>query len=386
MNLSAQGPLYRGGMTSPTRRELLVDGAIAVILGAVAILITWIATDEFSADDRSVDVSALILVGVAFGALIFRRRWPLIALFVTTAATSAYLIATYPYGPILVAFFIAVYTVASRLPLRTSGISVGIALLIMIGHVFVHPSALGGLLGLIPGSAWAVVPFAIGTTVRVSREAAEASRTEAIRQQLYEERIRIAQEVHDIVGHGLAAIQMQADVALHVGEQRAPRTRAALESIGRASAEAFEELRTTLDLVSRAGSRNREPVSPGLEDIAELCERMRGAGLSVDLTMGSKARKAPAAVELAAYRIIQESLTNVVRHGPEPSAHIAVSVDNDAVDVRVTNPGPTAAEPSEGRGIRGMRRRVEALGGSLSAGATETGFEVEAHLPMATSK
>lgn len=386
MNPPRQGALYRGGMTRPTRRELLVDGAIAVILGAVAILITWIATDDFSPDDRSVDAFALILVGISFGALMFRRRWPLLILSITTAATTAYLILTYPYGLILVAFFVAVYTVASRLPLRTSGIAVGIALLIMLSHVFVHPSALGGLLGLIPGSAWAVVPFAIGSTVRFSREAAEASRAEAMRQQLYEERIRLAQEVHDIVGHGLAAIQMQAEVALHVDEQQAPRTRAALESISRASAEAFEELRATLDLVSQAGDRNREPVSPGLDDIDDLCERMRRAGLAVDLEMTPEAPKTPPAVDLAAYRIIQESLTNVVRHGPEPKAQIAVTVDDDAVDVRVVNPGATAVVPSEGRGIRGMRRRVEALGGTLFARATEEGFEVEAHLPMRVSK
>jgi signal transduction histidine kinase len=385
MNQGMPGALYRGAMTRPTRRELLIDAAIASIFGLGAILITFAAGD-WSPADRSIDGLALILVGIAFGALAIRRRWPLPTLTITAAATSAYLILTYPYGPILFAFFIAVYTVASRLSLKTSAIAVSLALTVMLGHVFVHPSALGGLAGLIPGAAWAVVPFAIGTTVRFSREATEASRAEAMRDQLYEERIRIAQEVHDIVGHGLAAIQMQADVALHVDERQAPRTRAALESISRASAEAFEELRTTLDVVSGARGIKREPAMPGLGDIDELCERMRGAGVAIDVTVTGETADVPPALNLAAYRIIQESLTNVIRHGAQPAAQIEITVNGDAVDVRVANLGPTEEMWSEGRGIRGMRRRVETLGGTLSAGPTREGFEVAAWLPMRGSK
>jgi signal transduction histidine kinase len=202
-----------------------------------------------------------------------------------------------------------------------------------------------------------------------------------MRQQLYEERIRLAQEVHDIVGHGLAAIQMQADVALHVDEQQAPRTRAALESISQASAEAFEELRTTLDVVSAAQRTIREPVSPGLGDIDELCARMRGAGLGIALEMPTKTKEVPPAADLAAYRVIQESLTNVIRHGARPSARIAVTLDDGDLEIRIVNPGPTANMKAEGRGIQGMRRRVEALGGTLSAGATQEGFEISARLP-----
>jgi signal transduction histidine kinase len=184
----------------------------------------------------------------------------------------------------------------------------------------------------------------------------------------------------------LAAIQMQADVALHVDEQQAPRTKAALESISHASAEAFEELRTTLDLVSGGGGPKREPVTPGLGDIDELCKRMRRAGVVIDLVMNREAVSLPPAVDLAAYRVVQESLTNVVRHGAEPSAHVAVTVGGDAAEIRVTNSGLYADLPAEGRGIRGMRRRVEALGGTLSAGPTEDGFEIAARLPMRVSK
>lgn len=369
-------------MTHPGRRELLVDGAIVVVLGAAALSLTGGAVDAWAPDDRPVDELALILVGIAFGALAVRRRWPLLTLAVTTVATSIYLIAGFPYGPILAAFFIAVYTVARWCPLRTSGFSVAIALLVLLTHVFIHPSAPGGLLGLIPGSAWAVVPFAIGATIRLSKEAADAARAEAMRQQLYEERIRLAEEVHDIVGHGLAAIQMQADVALHVDEQQPPRTRAALESISQASAEAFDELRTTLDVVSGAQRTIRDPVSPGLGDIDELCRRMRGAGVSIELDMPRETNEISPAVDLAAYRVIQESLTNVIRHGAEPSARIAVMFDDEDLEIHISNPGPAMQMKTEGRGIQGMRRRVEALGGTFTAAATPVGFEVSARLPV----
>lgn len=362
------------------RRRTLIDLAFATALGTGALLITAHFGEDWSPDDRAVDVYALTLVAVAFAALIFRRRWPIATLSVTSAATSAYLLGSFPYGPILVAFFIAIYTVASQLPLRTAAIAASVALLVVIAHVFVHPSAFGGLLGLIPGSAWAVVPFAIGTTVRVSREAAEAARAEAFRHQLYEERLRIAQEVHDIVGHGLAAIQMQADVALHVDEQQPRRTRAALESISRASSEAFEELRGALDMVRGHDPSAWGAVSPGVDDIEDLCDRMRRAGLDVELTLDGAFGPLRSEVALAVYRVVQEALTNVVRHGPLPSAAVHLTASEGSISIRVTNPGP-AQTVEEGSGVRGMRRRVEALGGEISVGPSSDGFRVLATLP-----
>jgi signal transduction histidine kinase len=141
-----------------------------------------------------------------------------------------------------------------------------VALVVLLTHLFTNDAALDGWLGLIPASAWVVVPYAVGTTVRLTREAAELVRSEALRQQLDDERLRIAEEVHDVVGHGLAAIQMQADIALHVAEREPGQTRAALERISRTSAEAFEELRSTLHLIRRAGEIPRVP-TPGLDRI-----------------------------------------------------------------------------------------------------------------------
>jgi signal transduction histidine kinase len=371
------GPIVSGQLRRHQRR---IDLILAVALGAAGILLTAPFADQWAADDRTVDAWALALVGVAFGALAFRRRWPLVTLGVTTASVSAYLIATYPYGPILIAFFIAVYTVAALLPLRIAALSVALALPVLLIHVFVHPSSLGGLLGLIPGSAWAVVPFAIGTTVRTSRQAKEAARAEAIRDQLYEERIRLAQEVHDIVGHGLAAIQMQADVALHVEEQQPPKTKSALESISRASSEAFEELRSTLDLISESPAATLAPAA-SLENIEELCHRIGRTGVTVDFDLVGDTESVPSTVGVAVYRIVQEALTNVMRHGAVPAARARVVIGDGEVDIQVSNPGP-AEVTSSGHGIAGMERRVAALGGTFDTRATADGFVVEASIPM----
>lgn len=369
-------------MRRPSRRQLTFDILIALVLGTVAMLITAHFLDNAPTGDRNVDGLALTLVAIAFAALSVRRRWPLVTLTVATAASTAYLLETFPYGPILVAFFIAVYTVANLLSLKTAGIAVFIALVVFLTHVWVHPSALGGVRGLIPGSAWAVVPFAIGTTVRMSRGAKEAARMEAVRQQLSDERIRLAEEVHDIVGHGLAAIQMQADIALHVDEQQTPKTRTALESISRASAEAFEELRSTLDLMSRSRGAIRSPAAPDLDDIEELLERIRSAGVDVEMITPGDLPSLEPAVGLAAYRIVQESLTNVMRHGEIPSARIRISLVDDALRLVITNPGRASGDSGSGHGIRGMQRRAEAIGGTLHTGPNEKGFRVEATLPL----
>lgn len=373
---------YREAMSRSTGRQLLVDTAIAIALVIPAMMITAIPVDEVSAGDQDVDVYALVLVATAFVSLAVRRRWPMLTLGVATTATSLYLIEGFPYGPILLAFFVAVYTVASQLPLRTAAVSAGVALVIMLSHVWVHPEAIGGALGIVPGSAWVVVPFAIGVIVRMTRESKEAARAEAVRRQLSAERIRLAQEVHDIVGHGLAAIQMQADVALHVDEHQPPKTRTALEAISRASAEAFEELRSTLDLVRDPRSPARSHQEPELSEIRELCKRITDSGVDVDLQVEGESQRLSGTIGRTVYRVVQEALTNVMRHGAEPAASVRLTLDEGSVHVIVLNPGPTTQDSNPGSGIEGMRRRVLAVGGDLEAGPTREGFQVEAHLPL----
>ncbi len=362
-------------------RSLLRDAGLAVVLAVVVTISTRFA-GVFNDSDRPVDAAAYALAVTAALALAVRRTWPLVALAVAVASSSAYLVLGYPYSLILAALLIAVYTVARYRPLATSVPACLIALAAVLAHIFTNSQALPGFLGVIPGSAWVVVPFALGVTVRLTREQAERARAEAVRQRVDDERLRMAQEVHDIVGHGLAAIKMQADVALHLLSRRPEHAETALNAISRTSTEALEELRATLGVVRRSDLAARSP-APGLDRLEELRQRMDDAGIAVEVETGGPRRDLPLAVDLAAYRVLQESLTNVLRHGAAKVATVRIGYETGAVTLTISNPSSSVrARNGSGLGIPGMRERVEALGGEFAAGPAPDGrFEVRASLP-----
>jgi signal transduction histidine kinase len=256
----------------------------------------------------------------------------------------------------------------------------------MLTHLLVHSHRLG-LFGVVDVSAWVLVPFSLGFTLRMRREMAVRARAEAIRQSVDDERLRVAQEVHDIVGHGLAAIKMQADVALHVLAKKPDQAEVALEAISRTSSQALDELRATLAMVRRTGTdAERSPV-PSLARLDELRRRMAEAGVYVRLeNSGEPVAALPVAVDLTGYRIIQESLTNVLRHSGAEQATVGIRYEADSVLITVSN-AVTEYSPGEGgSGISGMRERVLALGGEFTAGPSPgDGFEVRARLPTGGS-
>ncbi|MGW5672475.1 sensor histidine kinase, partial [Micromonospora sp. NPDC003776] len=253
------------------------------------------------------------LVVVAALALAARRRWPLATLAVVTATVTAYLVLGYPYGPILLSFLVAVYTVAAYRPVRTAAVAGAAALVAVVMHVLVGARS-PGLVGLMPAAAWVVVPFAVGTTVRLVRENAARSRVDEARRLADEERLRVAREVHDVVGHGLAAIHMQAEIALHLLARKPEQAEAALTAISRTSKEALDELRVTLTVVRRDEAADERAPVPGLAQLPQLRERLAGAGVPVAVEVDGEPRALPVAVDLAAYRVAQEALTNVLRH------------------------------------------------------------------------
>ncbi|WP_258401851.1 sensor histidine kinase, partial [Micromonospora noduli] len=257
--------------------EVAADAALALVLLVFGLLATGLAGDN-QPGSRPVDAASRLLIAVAALALLVRRRAPVAALAVVTVATSTYLLIGYPYGPILVTFLVAVYTVAVWLPVRSAALATGGAFVLLLAHVFFGRGPAPGWTGVLPAAAWVVVPFAVGVVVRVSREATartraeEArSRVEQARRQADEERLRIAQEVHDVVGHGLAAISMQAEIALHLLPKRPEQAEVALTAISRTSREALDELRVTLGAVRRGAER--EPV-PGLARLPALRDRL----------------------------------------------------------------------------------------------------------------
>jgi signal transduction histidine kinase len=344
------------------RAVLARDGALAAVL-AVAGMIT-----------AGGAVPALLAVGAALP-LAARRVWPVPVACITVAATAAYLLSGYRYGFVLLSFALAVYTAALLLPRRRAVLVGTFALAALLAHVIVLGSGAAALGGLLPGSTWAVLPFAAGWSVRIGRESAALRREDQARRLVYEERLRVAQEVHDVVGHGLAAITMQADIALHMLPSRpeqAPIALAAIRSAGRA---ALDDLRATLSMV-------REEPTPGVAGLADLVERISGVGLEVTLAVADTVRALPEAVDRTVYRIVQEALTNVLRHAGATRVDVDVAFGPDVI-VTVRDDGRDAPAYVPGRGIAGMAARADALGGTVEAGPDpEGGFRVCARLPV----
>ncbi|TNC20054.1 sensor histidine kinase [Amycolatopsis alkalitolerans] len=362
------------------KRLPLADTALAVAIAVLAVGVAAVS-DLFSNEDRHVDAFALALAAIAGLTLAVRRRYPLVTLAVVTAACTTYLLVGYPYGPILFAYFIAVYTVARYLPWSRSAPASAVALVVLLTHLLTNRAAFGGALGLLPGAAWAIVPFALGLIVRVQREAVARERAEEVRKHAYDERLRVAQEVHDVVGHGLAAIKMQAEIALHLLAEKPEQAETALTAISRTSTEALDEVRATLAVVRREDDA-RAP-APSFNRLEELRERMTESGMRIDLTTTGSPRELPVAADLAGYRVVQESLTNVLRHGAGNTATVRVSWEDDGVEIAVGNPSPEVPTSRDGLGIPGMRRRITSLGGTFSAGPTGDGrFEVRARIPL----
>jgi signal transduction histidine kinase len=238
--------------------------------------------------------------------------------------------------------------------------------------------------------ALCLLAIAAGEIIRSRDEAAErsaAAREEEALRRVGEERLHIAQEVHDVVAHAMVAINVQAGVAAHLIERDPDHAREALRQIKDTSGEALADLRGTLGVLRNPG--HGAPVGPaaGLGDLEELTGGLRAAGVQVDLDVEAPG-PVPAAVHAAGYRIVQEALTNVLRHARASSAEIRVRRDARAVRIEVTDDGPGAVAPRNGagHGLRGMRERAAALGGTLDSGPRpEGGWRVRAVLPVAAA-
>ena len=354
------------------------DGLLAAALLVFGLVATPLATAHQPGTVR-LDALGYALIVAASAVLALRHRWPVGVLALSTAAITAYLFRGYAYGPVLLVFSVAIYTVAARLALRLSAAAAGAALVALSTHVFVPHPHNPGVGGLLPATAWVVVPFALGVTVRLNRADAARARLDAARRIADDERLRIAQEVHDVVGHGLAAIHMQAEIALHLLHRRPEQAQAALTAISRTSKQGLDELRATLTAVRHGDDR---APAPGLAQLPALRDRLAHAGLPVTLSVAGGG-PVPAAVDLAGYRIVQEALTNVLRHAGATGAAVRVEHTAGAVEVEVTDSGIGGTPAPGGTGIAGMRERATALGGALTAGPRPGGgFRVHAVLPV----
>ena len=216
----------------------------------------------------------------------------------------------------------------------------------------------------------------------VERRAEEAERTreEAARRRAVEERLRIARELHDTLTHSISVIKVQAGVAAHLARKNGEEPSAALLAIEEASTDAVRELRSTLDVLRREDA----PHGSGLDRLPDLVERTRSSGLPTALTIRGARRTLPPEVDQAAYRVVQEALTNAARHAGEATATVDIGYGPDCLTVRVEDDGRGSRQPPvPGYGLVGMRERVTAVGGRLTAGPGEDrGFRVLAELPV----
>jgi len=215
----------------------------------------------------------------------------------------------------------------------------------------------------------------------VERRAEEAVRTrdEAARRRAMEERLRIARELHDSLTHSISVIQVQAGVAVHLARKRGEDVPPALMAIEEAGADAVRELRATLGVL-----RSEDGDGSGLSQLDGLVARARAAGLPVTVTVTGQQRPLPPEADQAAYRIVQEALTNVTRHAGHACASVHLHYTPEALSIQVDDDGQgTGTRPSgPGLGLVGMRERVSALGGRLQAGPQDDGgFQVRAELP-----
>ena len=342
-----------------------------------------------------------VLAGFAVAA---RRRWPLGMLALATAATVTLFGLGFSRDP-LVAVALVLYTVAVVEPVRVSlsalaGISVLISAVLIAGAPSYGEQRFTGItpVRLLATVSIQAAAWAIGVAVRRQRAYAEAVRERAQREveaqrdlawrAVTEERLRIARDLHDVVAHSMSVIAVQAGVGHHLMTEQPDKARAALAVIETTTRDVLREMRLLLGVL-REGPLDPDPArlapTPALADLAGLVARTTSAGVRVDLRITGQARRLPDGIEAAAYRIVQEALTNVVKHAKADRSRLWVDYRPDALAVEVTDdgPGPGAAQPVEGHGIIGMRERATMYGGAFEAGPLPIrGFRVAVCLPI----
>ena len=364
---------------------LVTDTLFAVVVG-VLVVVTSNAAAGGQNGVHPVDPAGVGLVAAGSAALVVRRRWPGSTLAVALVSTLLFLASGNPYGPVFLLVGIAMYSVAVWRGIRYTEVAVVVTVAVhVVWAIWLENDPEGPLTAILGSTAWIAGAAGGGVAVRARREAITRGLDEARRQAGYEERLRIAQEVHDVVGHGLAVISMNAGAALHVLSKPGPVPTEPLErslrAIRQASNGALDELRTTL--ATFTGTLGGPGPINGLAAVPALVAATDVDGLAVRLEVDGSPPEVPAPVDLAGYRIVQEALANVVRHAHAGHAAVRIAYGPDAVAITVTDDGHGAPDVGAGTGLASMGERARAVGGTFAAGpAAGGGFEVRASLPV----
>ncbi|MFB4300669.1 sensor histidine kinase [Actinomadura sp. NTSP31] len=370
------------------RRPLAQDGLLAV---AMAVLLSVVMLSSPSAD--ALDLAA-VLAGSA--ALVGWRRAPLATLLVCAAFMLVVAARTQPGPavayPVMVAVFAAVRAGRQVPAALVTAVFLGAGLAVNLpgadgaGQNFQSISLLVGWF-VAAGVAATVTRHRQAYLEEAEQRAAEAERTrdEAALRRAGEERLRIARELHDSLTHSISVIKVQAGVAVHLARRRGEDVPPALVAIQEASGDAMRELRATLEVLRDSDPADGDAQASGLDRLDDLVGRARSTGLQATVTISGERRELPVEVDRAAYRIVQEALTNVSRHAGGAAAAVCLDYGDHALVVQVEDDGKADPEapPVPGKGLLGMRERVTALGGRLRAEPRpEGGFTVRAELPL----
>jgi signal transduction histidine kinase len=354
----------------------------ALAVAAFEVVGTFGATSN-QPERKDVTAVALALVLIGPAALAVRDRFPRAVAATAIGSTLVYLGLGYAYGPVFVSVVVALVWLVLLGRRREAWGLAGAGYAGFLATVWVDGRPGGSSWvhwALVAG--WLVVVLVVADQARIRRDQRvvqlQADR-DARERQAGKQRLALAQELHDVLAHNISLVNVQASVALHLLDEQPDRARPALTAIKQASHDALEGLRTALDLL-RDGDAPKAP-APRLRDLGQLVDGVRGGGLTVRLDQEPEPPDVPAAVQLAAYRIVQEALTNVTRHAGASAVVVTVGYA-DGVTIEVQDDG-VGGVPVSGNGLSGMRERATALGGSVEAGpVARGGFLVRAHLPV----
>ncbi|MEU9265673.1 sensor histidine kinase [Streptomyces sp. NPDC048251] len=381
----------RAGGADPEPRAARWPWRSTVLLTAFVLVGSNFAAHAQEGERAPLDAFARVLLVLASGLLLWRQRHPVAVVFGTASAAALYLGAGYPYGPVFLTVAVACFTAVVAGHRRAAWTALGLlwTVHLLVGHWLYRwlppagdDAASYGQEIVVAG--WAVAIVAVAELARIRREQwarERAERAQAARRRADEERLRIARELHDVLAHSLSVINVQSGVGLALLDSDPEQARTALTTIKSASKEALGEVRQVLDSLRTPGDAPRTP-APGLDRLPELVEQAARAGLTVDVA-GRPPRLSPH-TDLAAFRIVQEALTNVVRHSGSRHARVRLEQGGGTLRLRIDDDGPaTGADAGgSGNGLAGMRERAAALGGTIEAGPRpDGGFQVLAVLP-----
>ncbi|MFJ4468479.1 sensor histidine kinase [Streptomyces sp. NPDC089424] len=363
-----------------------------VVLGVFVLVGSNFAAHAQEGQRAVLDPFARVLLVLAAGVLLWRQRFPVAVVFANAVTVAVYLGAGYPYGPVLFTVAVACFSAIVTGHRKAAWAALGMlwAAHVLVAHWlyrWLPPSgdAPAAWTQEVVIATWVVAVVALSELVRTRREQwarERAERAQAARRRADEERLRIARELHDVLAHSISVINVQAGVGLALLDSDPEQARTALTTIKDASKEALGEVRQVLDTLRTPGDAPRAP-APGLDRLPELVEQAASAGLTV--TVEGRAPRLPPGTDLAAFRIVQEALTNVVRHSGSRQARVHLDHGGGALRLRVDDDGPAteADAGGSGNGLAGMRERAAALGGTIEAGPrVDGGFRVLATLPL----